>query len=164
MLLPGGGLLIDTPGMRELQLWDSGRPVAETFADIARSASAAASATAGTATSPAAPCRAAVAAGELPESRLESYRKLHAEQEHAERQQDERALIEGKRRGDRREGAPQASEGQGRRQLIGPQAGQDRCAPRAAPALRAQAVGLSLDAEALNEPSWCRASDPPAIA
>ena len=41
----------------------------------------------------------AVAAGELPESRLESFRKLDAEQEHAERQQDERALLERKRQG-----------------------------------------------------------------
>ena len=31
--LPGGGLLLDTPGMRELQLWD-GEGVADTFADV----------------------------------------------------------------------------------------------------------------------------------
>src|SRR4029079_13103055 len=32
--LPGGGILIDTPGMRELQLWDTGESVAGAFADI----------------------------------------------------------------------------------------------------------------------------------
>ena len=33
--LPGGGLLMDTPGMRELQLWDAGDGIAHTFADVA---------------------------------------------------------------------------------------------------------------------------------
>ena len=37
MLLPGGGLLIDTPGMRELQLWaaaETADPAATSFDDI----------------------------------------------------------------------------------------------------------------------------------
>src|SRR5262245_5358375 len=34
VVLPNGGLLIDTPGMRELQLWDVGNAVRETFDDI----------------------------------------------------------------------------------------------------------------------------------
>ncbi len=34
VVLPGGGLLIDTPGMRELQLWDVGDAVRETFDDV----------------------------------------------------------------------------------------------------------------------------------
>ena len=33
ILLPGGGLVIDTPGIRELQLWDSGG-IDEAFADV----------------------------------------------------------------------------------------------------------------------------------
>ena len=33
-VLPGGALLMDTPGLRELQLWDAGEGVAQTFADI----------------------------------------------------------------------------------------------------------------------------------
>jgi len=33
VLLPQGGVLLDTPGMRELQLWD-GQGVADTFADV----------------------------------------------------------------------------------------------------------------------------------
>src|SRR3954447_23242345 len=36
VLLPGeGGILIDTPGMREIQLWDTGEAANATFADIA---------------------------------------------------------------------------------------------------------------------------------
>jgi ribosome biogenesis GTPase / thiamine phosphate phosphatase len=34
VLLPEGGVLIDTPGMRELQLWETGEALAGTFGDI----------------------------------------------------------------------------------------------------------------------------------
>src|SRR6185503_11024958 len=34
VMLPDQGLLIDTPGMRELQLWESGEAVAGAFSDI----------------------------------------------------------------------------------------------------------------------------------
>ena len=36
ILMPQGGLLIDTPGMREMQLWSAGDGLADTFADIDR--------------------------------------------------------------------------------------------------------------------------------
>ena len=34
VLLPGGGLVLDTPGLRELQLWDASDGLAETFEDV----------------------------------------------------------------------------------------------------------------------------------
>jgi ribosome biogenesis GTPase len=34
VVLPGGGLLIDTPGMRELQLWDASEGLSSSFQDI----------------------------------------------------------------------------------------------------------------------------------
>ena len=34
-MLPGGALLIDTPGMRELQLWSADEGVEEAFDDVA---------------------------------------------------------------------------------------------------------------------------------
>src|SRR5439155_21221172 len=34
VLLPGGGMLIDTPGMRELQLWEAGDGLEAAFVDV----------------------------------------------------------------------------------------------------------------------------------
>jgi ribosome biogenesis GTPase len=36
LLVPGGGAVIDTPGMRELQLWDGDEGIGETFPEITR--------------------------------------------------------------------------------------------------------------------------------
>jgi len=96
--LPGGGLLIDTPGMRELQLWDTGS-LSETFTDVTDLAAQCRFRDCRHRDEPGCAVTAAVASGELPEARLESFRKLDAEREHAARQQDERALIERKRQG-----------------------------------------------------------------
>jgi len=98
VMLPGGGLLIDTPGMRELQLWDTGS-LSETFTDVTDLAAQCRFRDCRHRDEPGCAVTAAVASGELPEARLESFRKLDAEREHAARQQDERALIERKRQG-----------------------------------------------------------------
>jgi ribosome biogenesis GTPase len=97
VLLPDGGLLIDTPGMRELQLWDAGS-LAETFADVVALADACRFRDCRHRGEPGCAVAAAVNAGELPPDRLESFLKLTSEQAHAERQQDERALIDQKRK------------------------------------------------------------------
>jgi ribosome biogenesis GTPase / thiamine phosphate phosphatase len=98
VILPDGGLLIDTPGMRELQLWDvSG--VAGTFTDIAALAESCRFRDCRHRGEPGCAVEAASAAGELAPARLESYRKLAAEHEHITRQQDERALLDQKRKG-----------------------------------------------------------------
>ncbi len=113
VLLPGGGLLIDTPGMRELQLWDTGS-LTETFTDVAALAGACRFRDCRHRGEPGCAVVAAVAAGELPEHRLDSYRKLAAEQEHTERQQDARALLDEKRKGRiRRQGAAETPARQG---------------------------------------------------
>ena len=98
VLLEGGGILIDTPGMRELQLWESGEPRGEAFADIDALAEGCRFRDCRHQREPGCAVTAAVAAGELPSSRLESYRKLAAERDHQARQLDERALLEDKRR------------------------------------------------------------------
>lgn len=75
--LPGGGLLLDTPGLRELQL--SGADLDETFPEIARLAAECRFRDCSHTHEPGCAVRAAVEAGELPRERLESYVKLTAE-------------------------------------------------------------------------------------
>jgi ribosome biogenesis GTPase len=99
VLLPDGGVLIDTPGMRELQLWDTGDALHSAFADIDAVAGGCRFRDCRHLNEPGCAVRAAVAAGDLQPARLESYHKLFAEQQHQDRQQDQRALIEEKRRG-----------------------------------------------------------------
>ena len=99
VLLPGGGLLIDTPGMRELQLWDTDQAVVGTFADIESIAETCRFRDCRHASEPGCAVTAAVSAGTLASERLESFRKLQAEQNYQAAQQDERARIEIKRAG-----------------------------------------------------------------
>lgn len=98
VLLPGTGVLIDTPGMRELQLWDTGEAMAGTFGDIEALASACRFRDCRHQQEPGCAVRAAVGAGDLPAERLASYHKLEAEQQHQARQIDQRAQIDEKRR------------------------------------------------------------------
>jgi ribosome biogenesis GTPase len=99
VLLPGEGVLIDTPGMRELQLWETQESVAGTFTDIEERAADCRFRDCRHRAEPGCAVRAAVEAGEIPTSRLESFHKLADEQAYQARQQDERALIEQKRLG-----------------------------------------------------------------
>ncbi len=95
--LPRGGALIDTPGMRELQLWASQESVDAAFDEIAELA---------------AQCRfrdcthsgetgcavaEALARGSIGADRMESYRKLAAEARHHEVMSDKFAALEQKR-------------------------------------------------------------------
>ena len=96
--LPGRGLLIDTPGMRELQLWDAGEAVRETFDDIERLAGSCRFTDCRHREEPKCAVIEAVNSGTLPADRLESYRRLQDELAHLARQQDERAQIEHRRR------------------------------------------------------------------
>jgi ribosome biogenesis GTPase / thiamine phosphate phosphatase len=95
--LPDGGLIIDTPGMRELQLWDVGEAVKETFEDIEALAAACHFTDCRHREEPRCAVKAAVADGRLSASRLESYHKLQDELVHLATQQDERARLEEKR-------------------------------------------------------------------
>jgi ribosome biogenesis GTPase len=97
--LPDGGLLIDTPGMRELQLWDAGGAVSETFDDIEALAPSCHFTNCRHRDEPRCAVKAAVDEGRLLAGRLESYLKLQGELAHLARQQDERGQIEEKRRG-----------------------------------------------------------------
>jgi ribosome biogenesis GTPase / thiamine phosphate phosphatase len=98
VFLPNGGFIIDTPGMRELQLWDVGDAVSETFDDIEVLAGECRFSDCRHRDEPDCAVKAAVAAGSLSASRLGSYLKLNDELGYLARQQDERAELEAKRR------------------------------------------------------------------
>lgn len=80
VLAPSGALIIDTPGMRELQLWDADEAVEEAYADIAEIALRCRFTSCRHEEEPGCAVRAALEAGALPPERLASYRKLKAEQ------------------------------------------------------------------------------------
>jgi ribosome biogenesis GTPase len=88
ILLDGGGLLIDTPGMRELQLWDSADGLAHAFADIEALALQCHFTACRHLTEPRCAVQQAIAEGALDAARLESYRKLEREQAYLERKKD----------------------------------------------------------------------------
>ena len=77
--LPGGALLLDTPGMRELQLWADESALDGTFADVADLARECRFTDCAHGGEPGCAVRAALAAGSLPQIRWESYRKLQRE-------------------------------------------------------------------------------------
>ena len=86
--LPGGALLIDTPGMRELQLWSADEGLQETFDDIEARAVDCFFKDCRHDSEPRCAVKAAVADGTIPEDRLQSYLKLQREQRQLEARQD----------------------------------------------------------------------------
>jgi ribosome biogenesis GTPase / thiamine phosphate phosphatase len=97
VLLPGMGVLIDTPGMREIQLWDTGEALVGTFGDVEALAERCRFRDCLHRHEPGCAVRAAAESGELPSGRLESYHKLQDEQAHHARQLDQRLQLEQKR-------------------------------------------------------------------
>jgi len=98
VFLPNGGFIIDTPGMRELQLWDVGEAVSETFDDIETLAAGCRFSDCRHREEPDCAVKAAVAEGRIAAARLASYLKFNDELAYLARQQDERAQLEAKRR------------------------------------------------------------------
>ena len=97
VVLPGGALVIDTPGMREIQLWDVDEGISEVFQDIAALAPGCRFRDCRHRTEPGCAVRAAIDAGELDAGRLDNYLKLHDERKSLEARVDERAQQEAKR-------------------------------------------------------------------
>jgi ribosome biogenesis GTPase / thiamine phosphate phosphatase len=79
ILLPGGGVLIDTPGLRELQLWDVAEGIDETFADIDDLAADCRFGDCAHENEPGCAVLEAVENGSLDPGRLASWRKLQRE-------------------------------------------------------------------------------------
>lgn len=79
-LLPSGGLLMDTPGMRELQLSDCEQGVSETFSELAELAKQCRFNDCTHGSEPGCAIQAAIKSGEVAARRLVSYQKLMREQ------------------------------------------------------------------------------------
>lgn len=94
LTLPDGALLVDTPGMRELGLWDADEGVERAFADIEELAVSCRFHDCSHASEPGCEVRAATEDGRLDPDRLESRRKLERELAFLHRKQDARAQSE----------------------------------------------------------------------
>ena len=78
-VLPSGALLIDTPGMRELQLWDVARGLDAAFEDVAEVAARCRFRDCQHGAEPGCAVREALAAGALDRERYASWSKLQGE-------------------------------------------------------------------------------------
>ena len=96
--LPGGGLVLDTPGMRELALWDADDGLDRSFGDLETLAARCRFSNCGHAAEPGCAITAAIVAGTLDEARLASWRKLEREARHLERRVDALARAEERRK------------------------------------------------------------------
>jgi ribosome biogenesis GTPase len=96
--LPGGALLIDTPGMREVQPWGDESSVAAAFDDIAELASRCRFTDCAHDREPGCAVREAVDHGRLDADRLENFHRLGREAAYEARKHDKAAAAEHKRR------------------------------------------------------------------
>jgi ribosome biogenesis GTPase len=94
VLLPGGRLMLDTPGMRELGLWDAEAGVATTFADVEALVAECRFRDCAHGAEPGCAVRAALVDGSLDEGRWRSYAKLQREAARFARRDDPRRQAE----------------------------------------------------------------------
>lgn len=115
LALPGGGVLIDTPGLRGVGLWDAGTGVGQVFAEIEELGRDCRFHDCAHESEPGCAVLAAIDGGELPERRLESYRKLMRENQRIVAKTDARLRAEickeWKRRGAAGKAAMEAKRG-----------------------------------------------------
>ena len=96
--LPGGGLIVDTPGLRMFQLWESEEGIPDTFGDIEELAAGCRFGDCRHAGEPGCAVQAALDEGRIPADRLESYHRLERESAYLERRKDPRGDEEAVRR------------------------------------------------------------------
>ncbi|WP_208035160.1 ribosome small subunit-dependent GTPase A [Streptomyces cyanogenus] len=97
LALPSGGVLIDTPGLRGVGLFDAETGVGQVFSEIEELAQGCRFHDCAHETEPGCAVRSAVESGELPQRRLESYRKLVRENQWIVAKTDARVRAELKR-------------------------------------------------------------------
>ncbi|KPB04277.1 ribosome small subunit-dependent GTPase A [Bacillus sp. CHD6a] len=92
-MLPTGGLVLDTPGMRELQLWEADGAISHSFQDIEDLAEQCYFRDCKHANEPKCAVRGAIEEGTLEAARYQSYVKLQRELAYLERKNDKRAQL-----------------------------------------------------------------------
>ncbi|GES28690.1 putative ribosome biogenesis GTPase RsgA [Streptomyces angustmyceticus] len=92
--LPGGGVLIDTPGLRGVGMWDAGTGLSRTFSDVESLAEECRFHDCAHQAEPGCAVQEALETGELPLRRLESYRKLLRENQRIVAKTDARLRAE----------------------------------------------------------------------
>jgi ribosome biogenesis GTPase len=92
--LAGGALLLDTPGLREVQLWSADDGIDEAFADVDELAAGCRFNDCAHRREPGCAVQAAIDEGRLPRERLQSYRALQRELARLARKQDARLRSE----------------------------------------------------------------------
>jgi ribosome biogenesis GTPase len=97
--LPGGALLVDTPGIRSLEIFGADEGLETAFDDVIELAATCRFSDCRHDGEPGCAVRAALTDGRLSEDRLASHRKLERELDRAERQGDPRARAEHRRKG-----------------------------------------------------------------
>jgi ribosome biogenesis GTPase len=95
-ILPNGALMIDNPGLRELQLWET-EGLEDSFPEIRALAEACRYRSCRHEEEPGCAVREALKDGRLPEDRFAGYVKLRKEQAYLERKTDTRAMQEHKK-------------------------------------------------------------------
>ncbi|WP_010651842.1 ribosome small subunit-dependent GTPase A [Oceanobacillus massiliensis] len=95
-ILPNKALLIDTPGMRELQLWDGESAMNEAFQEVEALAADCRFTDCRHQTEPGCKVKEALENGEITEDRFQSYLKLQRELAFEKRKQDQKAQLEEK--------------------------------------------------------------------
>jgi len=97
VVVPQGGVMLDTPGMRELQLWDADEGLSTAFADIDELTTDCRFSDCAHEREPGCAVRAALADGTLERDRFDSWRKLERELEGLRIRQDARLLSEARK-------------------------------------------------------------------
>lgn len=96
IILPDGGAVIDTPGMREIQMWTDEDHPQQAFEDIEALAKECYFKDCQHRTEPGCAVKAAIQRGDLNATRLQSFRKLRRELDHLARRHNHAARLEEK--------------------------------------------------------------------
>jgi ribosome biogenesis GTPase / thiamine phosphate phosphatase len=102
LVVPGGGALIDTPGLRELGMWVDEEGIEAAFADITDLEELCRFNDCAHGSEPGCAVLAAIEAGKITADRLESYRKLLSEVAFAAQKNDHRMAKEAQKLGKKR--------------------------------------------------------------